>query len=153
MMRVICLVPSSRPSPKSSTPTLLLTTVKSLTRVLSSARPGDGRAVRQGVRRRPRPRRLDASVDPDTHFMGGYGIVGGQIPLAVGAAFALAYQEQPGIVLCQMGDATTNIGAWHESLNLAKLYRLPVLFFIVNNGYGMGTAVEEVGRASCRERV
>ena len=81
--------------------------------------------------------------DPDTHFMGGYGIVGGQIPLAVGAAFALAYQERPGIVLCQMGDATTNIGAWHESLNLAKLYRLPVLFFIVNNGYGMGTSVAE----------
>ena len=81
--------------------------------------------------------------DPDTHFMGGYGIVGGQIPLAVGAAFALAYQEQPGIVLCQMGDATTNIGAWHESLNLAKLHQLPVLFFIVNNGYGMGTSVAE----------
>ena len=81
--------------------------------------------------------------DPATHFMGGYGIVGGQIPLAVGAAFALAYQERPGIVLCQMGDATTNIGAWHESLNLAKLYRLPVLFFIVNNGYGMGTSVAE----------
>ena len=81
--------------------------------------------------------------DPDTHFMGGYGIVGGQIPLAVGAAFALAYQERPGIVLCQMGDATTNIGAWHESLNLAKLHQLPVLFFIVNNGYGMGTSVAE----------
>jgi pyruvate dehydrogenase E1 component alpha subunit len=81
--------------------------------------------------------------DPDTHFMGGYGIVGGQIPLAVGAAFALAYQERPGIVLCQMGDATTNIGAWHESLNLAALHRLPVLFLIVNNGYGMGTSVAE----------
>src|SRR5581483_9947906 len=77
--------------------------------------------------------------DADTHFMGGYAIVGGQIPLAVGAAFALAYQERPGIVLCQMGDATTNIGAWHESLNLAKLYRLPVLFLVINNGYGMGT--------------
>ncbi|MGD9890906.1 MAG: pyruvate dehydrogenase (acetyl-transferring) E1 component subunit alpha [Dehalococcoidia bacterium] len=81
--------------------------------------------------------------DPDTHFMGGYGIVGGQIPLAVGAAFALAYQERPGVVLCQMGDATTNIGAWHESLNLAKLHRLPVLFVIINNGYGMGTTVAE----------
>ena len=81
--------------------------------------------------------------DAEAHFMGGYGIVGGQIPLAVGAAYALAYQERPGIVLCQMGDATTNIGAWHESLNLAKLYQLPVLFFNVNNGYGMGTAVEE----------
>ena len=81
--------------------------------------------------------------DADTHFMGGYGIVGGQLPLATGAAFALKYQERPGVVVCQMGDATTNIGAWHESLNLAKLYQLPVIFFIVNNGYGMGTSVEE----------
>src|SRR5215207_5877755 len=81
--------------------------------------------------------------DPETHFMGGYGIVGGQIPLAVGAAYALSYQERPGIVLCQMGDATTNIGAWHESLNLAKIHQLPVIFLIINNGYGMGTAVAE----------
>lgn len=81
--------------------------------------------------------------DIGTHFMGGYAIVGGQIPLAVGAAYALKYQGKPGVVVCQMGDATTNIGAWHESLNLAKLHRLPVLFFIVNNGYGMGTTVAE----------
>src|SRR5215211_4259272 len=81
--------------------------------------------------------------DAGTHFMGGYGIVGGQIPLAVGAAYALDYQGRPGIVVCQMGDATTNIGAWHESLNLAGLFHLPVLFFIVNNGYGMGTTVDE----------
>lgn len=76
-------------------------------------------------------------------FMGGYGIVGGQVPLATGAAYALKYQEKPGVVLCQVGDATTNIGPWYESLNLAKLYQLPVLYFIVNNGYGMGTSVEE----------
>jgi pyruvate dehydrogenase E1 component alpha subunit len=81
--------------------------------------------------------------DADTHFMGGYAIVGGQMPLATGAAYALKYQERPGVVLCQLGDATTNIGAWHESLNLAKLYQLPIIFFIVNNGYGMGTSVEE----------
>jgi pyruvate dehydrogenase E1 component alpha subunit len=81
--------------------------------------------------------------DAAARFMGGYGIVGGQIPLAVGAAFALDYQGRPGVVVCQMGDATTNIGAWHESLNLAKLHRLPVLFLIVNNGYGMGTTVAE----------
>lgn len=81
--------------------------------------------------------------DADAHFMGGYAIVGGQIPLAVGAAFALKYQERPGVVVCQMGDATTNIGAWHESLNLAKIYQLPIIFLIVNNGYGMGTTVEE----------
>jgi pyruvate dehydrogenase E1 component alpha subunit len=79
----------------------------------------------------------------DLHFMGGYGIVGGQVPLATGAAYALKYKEQPGIVLCQVGDSTTNIGPWYESLNLAKLYQLPIIFFIVNNGYGMGTTVEE----------
>jgi pyruvate dehydrogenase E1 component alpha subunit len=70
--------------------------------------------------------------DSATHFMGGYAIVGGQLPLATGAAYALKYQGRPGIVVCQMGDATTNIGAWHESLNLAALW-----------GYGMGTAVAE----------
>jgi pyruvate dehydrogenase E1 component alpha subunit len=81
--------------------------------------------------------------DAERHFMGGYAIVGGQIPLATGAAYALKYQGRPGVVVCQMGDATTNIGAWHESLNLAALWKLPTIFFIVNNGYGMGTTVDE----------
>jgi len=76
------------------------------------------------------------------NFMGGYAIVGGQVPLAVGAAYALRYQGKPGVVIAQMGDGTTNIGAFYESLNLAKLWNCPVLFFIVNNGYGMGTSVE-----------
>jgi len=79
--------------------------------------------------------------DAEKHFMGGYAIVGGQIPLAIGAAYALRYQGKPGVVVAQMGDATTNIGAFYESLNLAKLWSLPVLFFIVNNGFGMGTSV------------
>jgi pyruvate dehydrogenase E1 component alpha subunit len=81
--------------------------------------------------------------DIDHHFMGGYAIVGGQIPLATGAAYALKYQQRPGVVICQMGDATTNIGAWHESLNLAALWNLPIIFLVINNGYGMGTTVEE----------
>jgi len=81
--------------------------------------------------------------DIEHHFMGGYAIVGGQLPLATGAAFALKYQEQPGVVIAQMGDATTNIGAWHECLNLAALWQLPLIFLIVNNGYGMGTTVAE----------
>jgi pyruvate dehydrogenase E1 component alpha subunit len=80
--------------------------------------------------------------DRQTNFMGGYAIVGGQVPLALGAAYALKYQEKPGVVIAQMGDATTNIGAFYESLNMAKLYQVPILFFIVNNGYGMGTSVE-----------
>ncbi len=79
--------------------------------------------------------------DAAKHFMGGYAIVGGQVPLATGAAYALKYQGKPGVVVAQMGDGSTNIGAFYESLNLAKLWRLPVLFFIVNNGYGMGTSV------------
>ncbi len=81
--------------------------------------------------------------DMNAHFMGGYGIVGGQLPLAIGAGFALKYKGQKGVSVCQMGDGTTNIGAWHESLNIAKLYHLPVLFLIVNNGFGMGTRVEQ----------
>jgi pyruvate dehydrogenase E1 component alpha subunit len=81
--------------------------------------------------------------DRSANFMGGYAVVGGQVPLATGAAFALKYKELPGVVICQMGDGTTNIGAWHESLNLAKLYELPIIYFVVNNGYGMGLKVEQ----------
>jgi pyruvate dehydrogenase E1 component alpha subunit len=80
--------------------------------------------------------------DVNLNFLGGYGIVGGQLPLATGAALALKYKEKEGMVVAQMGDATTNIGAFHESLNLARIWNLPVMFFIVNNGYGMGTKVE-----------
>jgi pyruvate dehydrogenase E1 component alpha subunit len=84
--------------------------------------------------------------DTDNGLLGGYGIVGGQIPLATGAAFALSYSGAKGpdapAVMCLMGDATTNIGAFHESLNLAALWRLPVVYVIVNNQLGMGTPVE-----------
>jgi pyruvate dehydrogenase E1 component alpha subunit len=81
--------------------------------------------------------------DINRHFMGGYGIVGGQLPLATGAAFALAYRDSQEIVACQMGDGATNTGAFHESLNLAKIYHLPIVFFIVNNQYGMGLRVDK----------
>ncbi len=84
--------------------------------------------------------------DRQRHLLGGYGIVGGQIPLATGAAFALAYRGGPApdasAVMCLLGDATTNIGAFHESLNLAALWRLPVVYAIVNNQLGMGTTVQ-----------
>ena len=84
--------------------------------------------------------------DPQSRLMGGYGIVGGQIPLATGAAFALAYRGGPApdapAVMCLLGDATTNIGAFHESLNLAALWHLPIVYVIVNNQLGMGTPVE-----------
>src|SRR6266542_1175005 len=71
----------------------------------------------------------------------GYAIAGGQLPLATGAALAIVRQEQPDVVVCQMGDATTNIGAFHESLNIAALWKLPVVYVIINNGFGMGTSV------------
>jgi pyruvate dehydrogenase E1 component alpha subunit len=81
--------------------------------------------------------------DLERHFMGGYAIVGGQIPLATGAAFAIAYRSSSEVVACQMGDGTTNAGAFHESLNLAKIYDLPIVYFVVNNLYGMGLRVEQ----------
>ena len=84
--------------------------------------------------------------DTDTRLLGGYGIVGGQIPLATGAALAITYSGDKGpdspVVMCLLGDATTNIGAFHESLNLAALWHLPVVYVIVNNQLGMGTTVE-----------
>lgn len=93
--------------------------------------------------------------DINKHFMGGYAIVGGQIPLATGAAFALAYRGSRQIVACQMGDGTTNGGPFYESLNLAKIYHLPIIYFVVNNQYGMGlrvdkgSAVAEIYRKAC----
>jgi len=81
--------------------------------------------------------------DVEKHFIGGYAIVGGQLPLATGVGLAISYRGEDAVVLAQMGDATTNIGAFHESLNLAKIWHLPVVFFVVNNHYGMGTTVEK----------
>src|SRR5713226_5228871 len=81
--------------------------------------------------------------DIERHFMGGYAIVGGQVPLATGAAFAVAYRGSPEVVVCQMGAGTTNTGAFHESLNLAKIYQLPIIYFVVNNQYGMGLRVDQ----------
>ena len=82
-------------------------------------------------------------VDYKLRFMGGYGIVGGHLPLAVGGAWAVKYQKQKDVVFCMFGDGATNIGAFHESLNMAKVFDLPVVWFCVNNRYGMGTPVEK----------
>ncbi len=81
--------------------------------------------------------------DLDVHFMGGYGIVGGQVPLATGTALAIDYRGGTEAVMCLMGDGTTNIGAFHESLNLAALWHLPIVYVVNNNGLGMGTTVEQ----------
>lgn len=81
--------------------------------------------------------------DVDSRFMGGYGIVGGQIPLATGTALAIDYRGGGEAVVCLMGDGTTNIGAFHESLNLAAIWQLPAVYVVNNNGLGMGTTVEQ----------
>ena len=82
-------------------------------------------------------------VDYSRRFMGGYGIVGGHLPLAVGGAWAVKYRKQKDVIFCMFGDGATNIGAFHESLNMAKVFDLPVVWFCVNNRYGMGTPVEK----------
>lgn len=76
------------------------------------------------------------------NFMGGWGIVGGQIPLAVGLGFAIKYREEDRVAMCFMGEAAVNQGAFHESLNMAALWKLPVIFIVENNRFGMGTAWE-----------
>jgi pyruvate dehydrogenase E1 component alpha subunit len=84
--------------------------------------------------------------DAGLRMLGGYAIVGGQIPPATGAALAIAHRGVPGpdseAVMCLLGDGTTNIGAFHESLNLAAVWHLPIVYVIVNNHLGMGTSVE-----------
>ncbi len=79
--------------------------------------------------------------DTGARLLGGYGIVGGQLPLATGAALAVSYRGGDEVVMCQMGDGTTNVGAFHESLNMASLWNLPIVYVVVNNGLGMGTTV------------
>jgi pyruvate dehydrogenase E1 component alpha subunit len=80
-------------------------------------------------------------LDVDRGFYGGWGIVAGQLPVATGLALALVRRGKEQAVVCELGDGAVNMGAWHESLNLAALWNLPVVFLIVNNGYGMGTSV------------
>jgi pyruvate dehydrogenase E1 component alpha subunit len=80
--------------------------------------------------------------DREKNFLGGHAIVGGHIPIAAGAAFASKYRDEKRVCLCFIGDGATNIGEFHESLNLAALWKLPVIYIIENNKYGMGTAVD-----------
>ncbi len=77
----------------------------------------------------------------ELNFMGGHGIVGGQIPLGAGFAFASKYRGTDQVSLTYFGEAAANIGAFHETLNIAGLWKLPAIFVIENNGYGMGTSV------------
>src|SRR5512146_463990 len=79
--------------------------------------------------------------DPNLHFMGGYAIVGGQFPIACGLAFAARYRNEERIVACFFGDGAVNQGTFHEGLNWARLWELPVLYVCENNFYGIGTEV------------
>ena len=82
--------------------------------------------------------------DASKRFMGGHGIVGGHIPLAAGLGFAIRYRGEDGLCICYFGEAAVNIGAFHEALNMASVYKLPVIFCCENNHYGMGTAFDRV---------
>ena len=80
--------------------------------------------------------------DQTVRFMGGYAIVGGGLPLAVGLGLSCQYKEEPEVVCCFFGDGALPQGAFHESLNMASLWKLPVIFICENNFYGMGTMVQ-----------
>ena len=80
--------------------------------------------------------------DRALNFLGGHGIVGGHVPLATGVGFAIKYRGGDQVCLCFMGESVVNTGAFHEALNMAALWKLPVVYLIENNRYGMGTALE-----------
>jgi pyruvate dehydrogenase E1 component alpha subunit len=82
-------------------------------------------------------------LDVERHFYWGWGIVGAHLPIAAGTALAMVYREQPNAVLCQFGDGAVATGSFHEALNLAELWGLPIVFQAINNQYGMGTSVEQ----------
>jgi pyruvate dehydrogenase E1 component alpha subunit len=86
--------------------------------------------------------------DKERGFFGGHGIVGGQIPLGIGIAFAEKYQNTGKLCITYMGDGAVRQGAFHESLNLAMFYKLPVIFAIENNGYAMGTSVQRTSNVT-----
>ena len=82
------------------------------------------------------------------NFFGGHGIVGGQVPLGAGIAFADKYNETDAVTLCYMGDGAVRQGAVHEAFNMAMMWKLPVVFICENNGYAMGTSVERTANHS-----
>jgi pyruvate dehydrogenase E1 component alpha subunit len=87
-------------------------------------------------------------ADVDLNFWGGHAIVGAHLPIASGLALGDQYQGTDGVTICMFGDGATNIGFFHEALNLSKVWSLPVLWVCENNQYGMGTAVERASAVS-----
>ncbi len=82
----------------------------------------------------------------EKNFFGGHGIVGGQVPLATGIAWKIRYAEEDTVAIVYMGDAAVNQGSFHESLNMAAVWELPVIYVVENNEYGMGTAFSRVSK-------
>src|SRR5437016_11828861 len=80
--------------------------------------------------------------DKSLNFLGGHAIVGAHVPLGTGVGFAIKYRGGDQVCLCIMGESVVNTGAFHEALNMAGLWKLPVVYVIENNRYGMGTALE-----------
>lgn len=91
-------------------------------------------------------------VNVEANFWGGYAVVGGHLSLAAGIALAEQYRGTDNAVLCYMGDGATNIGYFHESLNLAGVWDLPVLWIVENNQYGMGTSVERASAGTMLQK-
>ncbi|MCX7976063.1 MAG: pyruvate dehydrogenase (acetyl-transferring) E1 component subunit alpha [Bellilinea sp.] len=87
-------------------------------------------------------------ADVKKNFWGGHAIVGAHLPIAAGLALGDVYQNQKAVTVCMFGDGATNIGYFHEALNLSKVWNLPVLWVCENNQYGMGTAVERASAVS-----
>lgn len=87
-------------------------------------------------------------LDVEKNFWGGHAIVGAHLPIAAGLALGDLYQENDSVTICMFGDGATNIGYFHEALNLSKVWNLPVLWVCENNQYGMGTAVEKASAVS-----
>ncbi|KAA5546408.1 pyruvate dehydrogenase (acetyl-transferring) E1 component subunit alpha [Adhaeribacter rhizoryzae] len=86
--------------------------------------------------------------DKEVNFVGGHGIVGAQVPLGAGLAFAEKYNKTGNLCICYMGDGAVRQGAFHEALNMAMLWKLPVIFVIENNGYAMGTSVKRTSNVT-----
>ena len=89
-------------------------------------------------------------ADVEKNYWGGHAVVGAHIPVAAGMALADQYKENDGVTICMFGEGATNIGFFHEGVNLSKVWNLPLLFVCENNQYGMGTAVD---RASAVEQI
>jgi pyruvate dehydrogenase E1 component alpha subunit len=87
-------------------------------------------------------------ADVNRNFWGGHAIVGAHLPIAAGLALGDQYQKTDGVTICMFGDGASNIGFFHEALNLSKVWKLPVLWVCENNQYGMGTAIDRASAVS-----